>query len=257
MFKIHQISGHIQSIYLVEYKEKLLLLDCATRADFNKIKDFIEKNLNRSFSDIKLAIVSHMHPDHAGLAGKLQNKYKIPVLTHPLAVKWYKGIGGNLQHTVDVFLAWYVAAKHKKPPRRMWYPAKVYADYLAEDNNPLPFFEDWKVIYTPGHTSHDISLYNPDTQTIYLADVVLHIKNKYVLPMPVTLPQMMKKTLNKLSGIKIKTILLAHGGQLTLDNSKQFFSNLSKMIDAHNENMPTFVKKLSFFPPCIKNIENC
>ncbi|MGR5470684.1 MBL fold metallo-hydrolase, partial [Vibrio astriarenae] len=57
-------------MYLAEYPDKLMLLDGASRADILHLKDFIEHQLNRRFSDLKLVIVTHMHPDHAGAAHK-------------------------------------------------------------------------------------------------------------------------------------------------------------------------------------------
>jgi len=257
MFKIHEIQGHIQSIFIIEYADRLLLTDCGSRADFNKIKDFIENDLKKQMQDIKLAVVTHTHPDHVGLAQKLQKKYKIPVLAHPSANKWYSGFGGHLQHTIDIFLAWYVSIKQKNPPHRMWFPANLQADYLPQDGESLPFFNDWKVIYSPGHTAHDISLYHPETQTIYVGDVVLKIKNKYVLPMPVTLPGLMDKSLLKLSKLKIKNILLAHGGINKLEDSKIFFLQMREKLKTANDKMPALIRSISFFPPCIKNIKNC
>ena len=75
MYKIHEINGHIQSSYIIEYQDKILLTDCATKADLRKIEHFIHQDLGRKMEDIKLAVVSHMHPDHAGLANLLQKKY--------------------------------------------------------------------------------------------------------------------------------------------------------------------------------------
>jgi len=68
MYKIHEIQGHIQSNYIIEYQDKILLMDCATKADLKKIRKYIDGELGRKMEDIKLAVVSHMHPDHAGLA---------------------------------------------------------------------------------------------------------------------------------------------------------------------------------------------
>ncbi|MCF6242565.1 MAG: MBL fold metallo-hydrolase [Bacteroidales bacterium] len=257
MYEIHEIKGHIQSIYLIVYKDKILLMDCATRADLTKIKNFVENKLNRKMHDIKLAVVSHMHPDHAGLAKILQSKYKIPILAHPAATKWYSGFGGNLQHIIDVFLAWYVSIKQKNPPRRMWYSVKFKIDFQAKHGEKLPFFNDWQAVFTPGHTSHDISLYHPKTKVIYLGDVLLKVKNKYVLPMPVTLPGKMQNSLTKLSQMKINKVMLAHGGIMQTNNIQSFLKPIRSTLDNQNQKMPAFIRRVSFFSPCIKNIENC
>ena len=257
MFKIHEINGHIQSSYIIEYQDKILLSDCATKADLEKIEHFILQELGRKIEDIKLAVVSHMHHDHAGLASLLQKKYNIPIIAHPSANKWYGGFLGELQHFIDVLLAWYVSIKMKNPPKRMWYPSKLKPDYITKDREKLPFFDDWQIIYTPGHTSHDISLYHKQSKTIYLADVVLKINKKYLLPMPVTLPKLMEKTLTELSKIDIENLLLAHGGQITIKDEKTFFYNLKIQLSEKKRGLFKLINLVSFFPPCIRKLEKC
>lgn len=257
MYKIHEINGHIQSSYIIEYQDKILLADCATKADLLKIEHFIYQELGRKMEDIKLAVVSHMHPDHAGLASILQEKYNIPIIAHPSANKWYGGFFGELQHFIDVLLAWYVSIKMKNPPKRMWYPSGLKPDYITKDGEKLPFFNDWQIIYTPGHTSHDISLYHKQSKTIYLADVVLKINNKFLLPMPVTLPKLMEKTLSKLLKLDIENLLLAHGSQVIINNKKSFFHNLKEQLYEKKSGVFALFNLISFFPPCIRKIEKC
>jgi len=257
MFKIHEIMGHIQSIFVIEYPDKILLTDCATKADLLKIEHFMQNELGRKMNDITLAVVSHMHPDHAGLANTLQKKYNIPIATHPMAKKWYSGFFGELQHLIDVILAWYVSIKMKNPPKRMWYSSNIKPDYSVNNGDKLPFFNDWQVIHTPGHTSHDISLYHEKTKTIYLGDVVLQINKKYLLPMPVTLPVLMEKTLTNLSKLNIETLLLAHGSKVIIKNRKTFFENLILQLKEKKPGIFRFINLISFFPPCLRKIENC
>ncbi len=257
MYKIHEIQGHIQSSYLIEYQDKILLMDCATRADLIKIENFVHNDLGRKMSDIKLAVVSHMHPDHAGLANILQKKYGIPITAHPSANKWYGGFLGELQHFIDVLLAWYVSIKMKNPPKRMWYPSKIKPDYNATDGEVLPFFNDWQVIYTPGHTSHDISLYHKQSKTIYVADVILKINKKFLLPMPVTLPKLMESTLDNLSNLDIEHMLLAHSKQLVITDKEIFFQKLKNQLKEKKKGVFALINLISFFPPCIRDIENC
>ena len=257
MYKIHEIQGHIQSSYLIEYQDKILLMDCATRADLSVIENFVLSDLNRKMSDVKLAVVSHMHPDHAGLANKLQKKYKIPIIAHPSAQKWYSGFLGELQHFIDVLLAWYVSIKMKNPAKLMWYPSKLNPNYIATDGAKLPFFNDWQIIFTPGHTSHDISLYHKQSKTIYIGDVILKIKKKFLLPMPVTLPKLMEKTLSKLSELEIENMLLAHSGISIIKNSSNFFNGLKSLLSEKKKGVFALINLISFFPPCIRKSENC
>lgn len=257
LYKIHQLDGLIQSIYIVEYQDKLLLTDCACRADLEKIEDFVENKINRKMTDIKLAVVTHMHPDHAGLARKLRDKYKILLATHYASDLWYSGFRGQIQHILDIFMAWYVSFKKNNPANRMWYPTKIKADYILRDSDKLPFFDDWKVIFTPGHTAHDISLYNVKDFTIYIADVVLKINEKFLLPFPVTIPELMEKTLNKLSKLTINKLLMSHGGIAEFKSSQIFFSPLIKQVYEKHKGVFLMFKYISMFPPCVKEWKKC
>lgn len=229
-FKLHKINGHIQNIYIVEYPDKLLLLDGACRSDTPVIIKFITNTLKRNISDLKLTVASHIHPDHIGASLVLRKKYRIPIVAHKNIDKCYKGFGGFFQHKVNIFLAWFVVLKTKKPPKRIWHKRFAKANYKLTDNDKLPFFEDWKVIYTPGHTGADISLFNTEHKLIYVGDVVVNIGGRLLLPFPISFPKAMEKTMSKLSETDISEVLLAHGkANKNIDFSKLFIK-LSGMI---------------------------
>ena len=121
-FKIHTIEGYIQSLFLVEYPEKLLLLDSGCRSDVPVVHQFIEEELGRSIRDLALVVVTHAHPDHSGGAHYYQQRYGIPIAgTHEMN-DWYKGISGIFTQFVDIFLTHYVAYKKKKSLQNIWFP---------------------------------------------------------------------------------------------------------------------------------------
>jgi glyoxylase-like metal-dependent hydrolase (beta-lactamase superfamily II) len=209
--KIHKIEGYIQNLFIAEYPDKLLLLDGGSKADIQTIENFIQKNLNKPLSELKLIVVTHMHPDHAGAASILRKKYGIPLAAHPEIDEWYAGFGGFLQNRADTFMAHIVAHKKKKPYRRLKYKRFVKPDYFLKNAEKLPFFPDWQVFHTPGHTDHDISLFHSETKTLYAADLFLQIKEKCRLPFPTVFPHRLKKSILKVADLNPKKILLAHG----------------------------------------------
>lgn len=52
--KIHNVRGYIQSLYLVEYDDRLLLLDSGCCCDIEVIEKFIVDNLKRPISDLTI-----------------------------------------------------------------------------------------------------------------------------------------------------------------------------------------------------------
>ena len=210
--KIHEIHGHIQSIYLVEYPDRLLLLDSGCRCDVETVEDFAA-SLGRSLKDLRVVIVTHMHPDHAGGAEVYRRKYGAQIVCHATDEDWYEGWEGRLQHLIDIFLAYWVASRMGRPLRWLWYPKQLAADRQVRDGDRVPGFDDWSVIETPGHTDRDISLLHRESKVLYLADVILKVKGRFIAPFPVEYPELYMKTIEALSRMGLEEILMAHGGR--------------------------------------------
>ncbi len=185
---IHTLAGYIQHIYLVEDSKGLLLLDGCSRADVDNVCRYITQTLGRPLSDLKLIVVTHMHPDHAGGAIKLRERTGAQVASHPKAINWYAGFAGRTAHGIDLLLTWWVANRIGKPRMPIWYNPILAPDMTLADNQLLPGFPDWQVMYKPGHTDHDLTLKHIPTQQAYIADVLVQVKGELVPPYPLRDP---------------------------------------------------------------------
>ena len=212
--KLHKLEGYIQSIYLADYPDKLLLLDGCSRADVPVIKNFILQQLKRSLSDLKLVVVTHMHPDHAGAAHKLRNLTGCNIAAANVSGQWYSGFDGKLMHLTDMLLAKWVAKRLNKPAKKVWYPSALNPDYKLNDGQTLPGFEDWVSIETQGHTDRDISLHHLPSNKIYVADLMVTVKGHFIPPFPVFYPNRYRASLNKVIALKPDSFILAHGGEV-------------------------------------------
>ncbi len=211
-FKIYEINAYISSLFLVEANGKFLLLDAGCSCDFKRVERFLNEK-GKKLNDLKLVVVTHMHPDHAGAVKYFQKK-GIPIASTEGAYMWYRGIGGFIQHKIDTFLAQFSAKRKQNILEPVNYKRKFKPDFLIKDGDYLPFFPEWKVIYIPGHTLYDIALYNEKYSILYLADLILKIEDKFVLPFPVIFPRMMNQSLVKIQQCNFNTLLFAHGGVL-------------------------------------------
>jgi glyoxylase-like metal-dependent hydrolase (beta-lactamase superfamily II) len=214
--KLHHLEGYIQSIYLAEYPDKLLLLDGCCRADVSLIKTFINQQLNRPFSDLTLVMVTHMHPDHAGAAHKLRCLTGCKIATANVDGQWYRGFNGMLMHLTDMALARWVAKRLGKPAKNVWYSGKLKPDFKLDDQDTIPGFDDWLVIETQGHTDRDISLFYEPEKRIYVADLIVKVKGRFLPPFPLFYPQRYRASLAKLKALNPASVLLAHGGEVHL-----------------------------------------
>lgn len=214
--KLFEFEGYIQSIYLAEYEHGLLLLDGCCRADVEDICRFITAHLKRPVTDLKLVISTHMHPDHAGAAEKLRSITGCQIATGQTQYSWYRGLDGFLMYLTDMALTKWVANRKGKKAKLLWYNRHLKADIQLSNNQRLPNFEDWQVITTHGHTDRDISLYHAQTNKIYVADLIVKVKGRYVPPFPVFYPSRYKTSLNTIEQLNADKIILAHGGEVEL-----------------------------------------
>ncbi|WP_223788511.1 MBL fold metallo-hydrolase [Marinicella meishanensis] len=214
--KIHQLSGYIQGIYLVEYDHALLLLDGCCRADVSRLQRFIEQELQRPFSDLKMVLVTHMHPDHAGAAHTLRKRTGCQIASADKDTHWYRGFNGVLMHWIDVVLTLYVGKKMGRKMKYVAYSRKLKPDHHLADGDVVPGFPDWSVLETPGHTDRDLSVWHRDSHWIYVADLFIKLRNKYIHPFPIFHPNKYKRSLQRVHALKAAKIALAHGGVVTM-----------------------------------------
>ena len=230
-FNIHSISSNIQDIFIAEYKDKILILDGASRGDEMLIEEYIRDVLKRPFDQVKLLVVTHIHPDHSAAAHPLRKKYGIPVAAHPDVDKWYSGFRGKLQYMADIFFSHLTNSLSGKPMKRFWFKRTIKPNYYLSDNESLPFFEDWKVVHAPGHTTNDIVLHHPNESILYGGDLFLILNKKFALPFHVTLPDIYELTFKRLARLPVKTMLLAHGGKLENQKLSEIMGPLFEQMD--------------------------
>ena len=257
--KVHVHKGYVQNNFLIAYKDKILLTDGACRTDVDKIVEFIKVELGRDIQDLKLIVVTHSHPDHAGAAYLLRKKFNIPIAAFHSIDLWYSGIGGAMQQISDILQMQFMATQvnRKLSLKSQKYKRILKADFHLTDQSSLPFFDDWQVIYAPGHTSHNILLYNKENDLLYIADTMINIKGKFFPPVPVLFPEAMKKTLLKIKELNPKNILCAHSDPAILEFKDEMADRVIKKIDIEDSAFIKFFYNLSkFTPEYRKNREN-
>lgn len=237
LIDIVAIEGYIQTTYMAVYADKLLLLDSGCRCDVDKILTYITDVLQRPVSQLKVVMVTHMHPDHAGGAELLKQKTGCQIVTAKSEKPWYKGILGRIEHLNDLGLTYYVANRQGKSVTNVWYNPILKADSEVQDGDYVPHFEDWIILETPGHTDRDLSLWHPQTKQAYTADLILVIKDRFVSPYLITLPDAYRASLNKIRALQPESLLLAHDKR-----AKVYDEDFDQLI----EKTPNEPRKTSF-----------
>lgn len=215
--EIVHLEGYIQSIYLAIYPDKLMLLDGCCRPDVELVIDYITNTLQRPLSDLKVVMVTHMHPDHAGGAVKFKKLVGCQIISANKNKQWYSGVGGRLMHLIDNSLAHYVARRKGNAAKNLWYPAHLHPDKTVKDGDTIPGFEEWQVLETPGHTDRDLSLFHTPSRQVYTADLIIKLRHKFVAPFPIYDPKVYIKSLQKIKDLKPSKVMMAHGYELAID----------------------------------------
>ena len=229
--KIHAIKGYINTLYIAEYDHGLLMMDGGSPADLETVENFCSSILNRHASDIRLAVVTHMHPDHSGCAPMLRKKYGTKIAAYKNIDQWYSGSTGWVQHKLDCIMAQIVAVRRKTHIHRIFSRRITSPDFLVNDGEMLPFFPDWQVVYNPGHTIHDISIFHSGEKILYCGDIIVEVKGKFNLPLPVIFKRKMRESYKKLSSLKCKTIIPAHGKIIHADEHSNLFMEMISLLE--------------------------
>ena len=218
--KMHQLDGYIQKIYLVEYDHGLMLLDGCCRADVSLISEYISETLGRPLSDLKLVVVTHMHPDHAGAAHKLRQISGCKIASGAQTRPWYRGLSGMLMFVTDIILTWWVAGRVGRPRKNILYSPVLKPDVMLKDGDRLVDFDEWQVLDTPGHTDRDISVWHLPSRRVYVADLMVKVKGRYCPPFPVFHPNKYRQSLQKIRQMSPAAMWLAHVGEVTLSDAE-------------------------------------
>ncbi|MGR3899739.1 MBL fold metallo-hydrolase [Psychrobacter sp. 1176_08] len=215
--KIVRLEGYIQSTYLAIYPDKIMLLDGGCRADVPMVLDYIKLTLKRPITDLKVVVVTHMHPDHAGGANKYREKTGCLIVSSNKKHQWYGGIGGRAMYFIDINLAYYVAKRQGRSFKNLYYPASLKPDITVTDEDCVPRFEEWQVLETPGHTDRDLSLFHMPSRQIYTADLIIKLRHKFVAPFPIYDPKVYIQSLTRVRDLKPSMVMMAHGCEMAID----------------------------------------
>lgn len=215
--EIVRLDGYIQSTYLAVYPDKILLLDGGCRPDVGMVLTYIKEILQRPVTDLRVVMVTHMHPDHAGGAHEFRRRTGCLIVSADKERQWYSGIGGRAMHFIDINLAHYVARRQGRAFKNLYYPSHLKPDISVQDGDGVPEFEEWQVLETPGHTDRDLSLFHLPSRQIYTADLIIKLRHKFVAPFPIYDPKVYIQSLERVKELEPSMVMMAHGRELAID----------------------------------------
>jgi glyoxylase-like metal-dependent hydrolase (beta-lactamase superfamily II) len=119
-------------------------------------------------------------------------------------------------HLIDIALATWVASRMGKPKKILWYSSHLKTDWGLTDQDRLPGFDDWCVLTTEGHTDRDLSVLHLASKRLYVADLLVKVKGRFIPPIPVNYPAQYLASILKVQALQPASMMLAHGGEVML-----------------------------------------
>ena len=198
-------STHSLSTYLIEGERKAVIDPGPTSQAVRVIDILNQRNVKP-----ELSMATHIHLDHAGGSWKLAEEYACQIYCHPRGAS----------HMVDPSKL-KAAAKKLFGERLLNYGevTGVPASKIREsfDGELLDFGGIvLEVLWTPGHSSHSQSFWEPDSKTVFVGDAVGHTMGDGGPGVPVSPPPhnplRAVQSIDKIIGLGPETLCIAHNG---------------------------------------------
>src|SRR4030042_666880 len=224
------------NIYLVEGDKGYLLVDAGWNTDqsFATLHNFLIKN-GKNFQDIWQIVVTHVHPDHYGMAGRIKElagaTMAMPHIEKDLSEPRYVAMQELLQKTDHMLVANGTPEKVMVVLRDASLDVEKYIvptmpDKLLHDGDTITTGAfTFRVIWTPGHSSGHICLYEPGKKVLLCGDHILPKITPNISVNPQSIENPLGRYLESLRNLRQLDV------ELTLPGHDQPFKNLKPRID--------------------------
>ena len=170
--------------YLIRSNDGYTLIDSGwnTPEAFAALEQEL-RHVGVAFEDIKRLIVTHVHPDHYGLAGRVKEVSGCRVITHQRERDFIRSRYRNPEQLLERMRAWLI--EHGVPidevqdlqsaamPVRPWV-VPVEPDAVLWGGETLDFgLYKFEVLWTPGHSPGHVCFYDRTQRIILTGDHVL------------------------------------------------------------------------------------
>jgi glyoxylase-like metal-dependent hydrolase (beta-lactamase superfamily II) len=222
--------------YLVRGEKGYLLVDSGwnTEESFNALKKGLGE-IGAEIKEISQIIVTHVHPDHYGMAGRLKKLTGATIAMHHVEIdsiqSRYVDMEELLQQTDHMLIANGVPYKEMTELRDSTIGLEHYVSPTPPDivlhngdiieHSPFTF----RVIWAPGHSSGHICLYEYDKKILFSGDHILPKITPNISVHPQSIENPLGRYIESLKEIRKLDV------ELTLPGHDQPFKNLKQRID--------------------------
>ena len=210
VYQLRAIGAKVTALF---GEDGVVLVDSGGRGSVGLISAGL-RALGSSLEMVRLIVLTHYHPDHAGNLSKLVDATSAKVAVHRQEAAIINGdepAPNPYRHSLVAGLT--------KPFINKLYGGPVAVDYPLEDGDSLPDLGHVQAIHTPGHTSGSLCLYVAPHKTLIVGDALRHRFGRLAPPAASVTrdPVEAMKSLEKLLALDFDTICFGHYSPLRKD----------------------------------------
>ncbi|MCG7377294.1 MBL fold metallo-hydrolase [Paenibacillus sp. ACRSA] len=197
-------------------EDGITLVDTGMIGQFAELQSALEE-AGAKLHELKRIIITHQDIDHIGNLGALVEAVPdVEIWAHADEIPYLQGKLPLIKFTPE--------RRAMLAPPTLELAEQLLSELptlpiarILEDGDMLPLQGGIQVIHTPGHTPGHICLYFREKQFLLAADELRVVDDELVGPAPPATPDMPEalRSLKRLIGLKIDTVLCYHGGEYT------------------------------------------
>lgn len=210
--------------YFIASRGDTLLVDCGwnTQDAYTALQEQLAE-AGCGIGDIQTLVLTHAHPDHCGMAGRLKAETGCSVWLHELETPFLRTRYLAPEELMDRLEQWY--ARHGVPSddrdeiergsmAMRFLVAELHPDRALKGGEHIKVGDfAFELIWTPGHSPGHIVLYEPNHELLISGDHVL----PSITPNVSSHPQQRESpladylaSLDKIAGLRVRRMLPAH-----------------------------------------------
>jgi len=216
------------NIYLIQGDNGCLLVDTGWDSEpaFDSLKRQLAE-IGTHFEDISQIVVTHIHPDHCGLAGRLKQLSQVNIALHHLErdlIEPYSDMPKLMQQGIEWMqingvpadeFAQVLTQMRATHPEMMKFTPPVLPDTTLHGGEVISVGSfTFKVLWTPGHSPGHICLYEPSHKILISGDHILPTITPNIELHPYSSDNPLGDYINSLNAVKpldVNLVLPGHG----------------------------------------------
>ena len=245
------------NVYLIQGDNGHLLVDTGwnTVDSFDSLKKQLAE-IDVDIKDISQIVVTHIHPDHYGLVGKLRQLSQAKIALHHLEKDKIESRYINIDNLLQKIAHW--LHSNGVPPDEV---TELKAASLGVIKFIAPTLPDvtlnggetistgafnLQVLWTPGHSPGHICLYEPTKKVLLSGDHILPTITPHIGLHPQSSENPLGDFINSLNTVKkldVNLVLPGHGNSFT-----DLASRIKKLIQHHEQRIAEVLTPIRIKP---------